>query len=626
MCLSMIGQIFCQGIGSRGQLGLGDLEDRTQFTFLEALGPVTVIRISAGKWHAACVTDTGDLYTWGWNEYGQLGHLSLKLHKKHDMDLTDCMSVVCVPKAVDLPHEEGVMENKMNSVLPLLNTGSKFTIGLCVLNQWALDFTGNTKRIIRSIEMAKRAGARYRLGPELELSGYGCADHFHELDTFDHSWQCLAKILKQTIFTEDMRDIVCDIGMPVLFSGVAYNCRVILLNGRILLIRPKLVLADGGLHRETRWFTAWPHQMRIVDYPLPAVVRHSSLNAAQASAPFGDALLYFTGDEALGDVTIGLETCEELWIGCPPHLQMYACGADVVLNASASHHELRKLSRRINLVEMASRSNGGGLYAYTNLRGCDAERVCYDGGAMAAVSGQLVFLGKQFGLEEVEVNVITTELDAIRSKRITNKSFGRAAAAATALRRSDGDNTAGYPIIRVEFSLCHKLEGFVPHVPSNAVAITSKPEEEIAQGPALWLWDILRRSKSAGFFLCLSGGLDSAAVACLVLSLCNQVYRAIQSSNSDVIQAVSQILDCPESAVRDLTPRTLCSLIFFTCYMPSENSSEETRSRAERLAKAIGSHHLMVRLFCSYICFVDNFSECSNRQKQLFTSFLGYLN
>lgn len=319
------------------------------------------------------------------------------------------------------------------------------------MNQWALDFTGNTKRILRSIEISKKAGARYRLGPELELSSYGCGDHFHELDTFDHSWQCLAEILKQTTTNEHMRDIVCDIGMPVLFSGVAYNCRVILLNGRILLIRPKLVLADGGLHRETRWFTAWPHSMCIVEYPLPAIVRQSSLNAAQISAPFGDALLYFVGHGAVSDVMVGLETCEELWIGCPPHLHMYASGADVVLNASASHHELRKLNRRISLVEMASRSNGGGMYAYTNLRGCDAERVCYDGGAMAAVCGQLIFLGKQFSLDEVEVNVITTELDAIRSRRIANKSFGRAAAAATAVRHSGNNGTSGYPVIRVSF-------------------------------------------------------------------------------------------------------------------------------------------------------------------------------
>jgi NAD+ synthase (glutamine-hydrolysing) len=31
-----------------------------------------------------------------------------------------------------------------------------------------------------------------------------------------------------------------------------YNCRVLILNGRILLIRPKLALANDGNYRETR--------------------------------------------------------------------------------------------------------------------------------------------------------------------------------------------------------------------------------------------------------------------------------------------------------------------------------------------------------------------------------------
>ena len=45
------------------------------------------------------------------------------------------------------------------------------------------------------------------------------------------------------------------------------------------------------------------------------------------------------------------------------------------------------------------------------------------------------------------------------------------------------------------------------------------PEEEIAKGPALWLWDYLRRSGARGFFLPLSGGADSASVAAIVASM-----------------------------------------------------------------------------------------------------------
>lgn len=40
----------------------------------------------------------------------------------------------------------------------------------------------------------------------------------------------------------------------------------------------------------------------------------------------------------------------------------------------------------------------------------------------------------------------------------------------------------------------------------------------------------------------------------------------------------------------------LCKRIFFTCYMGTKNSSEETRSRAKTLADEIGSTHLDVNI------------------------------
>jgi len=45
-------------------------------------------------------------------------------------------------------------------------------------------------------------------------------------------------------------------------------------------------------------------------------------------------------------------------------------------------------------------------------------------------------------------------------------------------------------------------------------------------GPACWLWDYLRRSKMAGFFLPLSGGIDSSSTATIVYSMCRLVVDA----------------------------------------------------------------------------------------------------
>ncbi|CAH8527868.1 unnamed protein product [Schistosoma intercalatum] len=468
---------------------------------------------------------------------------------------------------------------------------NKFTVALCVLNQWALDFSGNTRRVIESIKTAKRLGAKYRVGPELEVSSYGCEDHFHELDTYTHSWQCIAKILNETNENVEMQDIVCDIGMPVLLRGVAYNCRILLLNGNILLIRPKLVLADEGLHRESRWFTPWPHHQRIIDFELPEIVQKVTKNS-QSVAAFGDAILRFSGNGYSECVQIGLETCEELWTGTPPHIDMYAAGVDAVLNSSASHHELRKLGRRIELVKSASTTNGGGFYAYTNLRGCDSGRACYDGCALAAVSGQLICLSPQFGFGDVSVETVTVCLNSLRSKRIASRCFGRAAAASAAAKSDAfGITHSCYPVVKVDFNLCHidhwPDQSLQPHVDTHIPS----PPEEISYGPALWLWDNLRRSKSSGFFLCLSGGLDSAAVACIVFSLCNQIFQAIRQGNMSVTHDLRTVLNESDKYIPD-SGRQLCSRLLTTCFMSSENSSALTRSRANRLAKLLGSNHL----------------------------------
>lgn len=52
-------------------------------------------------------------------------------------------------------------------------------------------------------------------------------------------------------------------------------------------------------------------------------------------------------------------------------------------------------------------------------------------------------------------------------------------------------------------------------------------EEEIALGPACWLWDYLRRSGAIGYFLPLSGGADSSATAALVGSMSQLVVAAV---------------------------------------------------------------------------------------------------
>nr|XP_036867340.1 glutamine-dependent NAD(+) synthetase isoform X4 [Manis javanica] len=402
--------------------------------------------------------------------------------------------------------------------------GRKVTVATCALNQWALDFEGNLQRILKSIEIAKHKGARYRLGPELEICGYGCWDHYYESDTLLHSLQVLAALLESPV----TQDIICDVGMPVMHRNVRYNCRVIFLNRRILLIRPKMALANEGNYRELRWFTPWSKSRQTEEYFLPRMIQDLT---EQETVPFGDAVL------ATWDTCIGSEICEELWTPHSPHVDMGLDGVEIFTNASGSHHVLRKAHARVDLVTMATTK---------------------------------------------EVLTATLDLEDVRSYRAEISSRNLAASRASP-----------YPRVKVDFALSCR-EDLLEPLSEPIEWKYHSPGEEISLGPACWLWDFLRRSQQAGFFLPLSGGVDSAATACLVYSMCHQVCEAVKNGNQQVLADVQTIVNQTSYTPQD--PRDLCGRILTTCYMASENSSQETCSRARELAQQIGSHHVGVSI------------------------------
>ena len=62
---------------------------------------------------------------------------------------------------------------------------------------------------------------------------------------------CQPYVQAQALVRDGFTDgIVCDVGLPVMHRGVRYNCRLFMLNGKLLLLRPKQNLADDGNYRQ----------------------------------------------------------------------------------------------------------------------------------------------------------------------------------------------------------------------------------------------------------------------------------------------------------------------------------------------------------------------------------------
>lgn len=73
-CGIVDGDLYCWGVNSSGQLGIGSTVSQTQPTLVVgALANKTVTAVTAGGSHTCALTSDDTLYCWGDNTYGQLG-------------------------------------------------------------------------------------------------------------------------------------------------------------------------------------------------------------------------------------------------------------------------------------------------------------------------------------------------------------------------------------------------------------------------------------------------------------------------------------------------------------------------------------------------------------------------
>ncbi len=275
---------------------------------------------------------------------------------------------------------------------------TRIRVAVCTLSQWAGDLDANQDRILKSIHQAQRKHCRYRLGPELEITGYGAARHYQDRATLcKHALECLADILQKTRSVP----MLIDTGLPILFKGNLYNCRAYCLKGKLLLLRPKLYLAKGEEH-----FTRWPLSKvtRLESYPLPAYFH-------QTTVPFGVAI--FQDEEG---TRIGSEICEELFVPHSLHQMFGLQEVDFIANGSASHYETNKHAYRRSLLHTATKKHGM-AYLYANLHGFDGGDHFFDGGSAIWSNGICVKEGDRFRFKDVEVLVADIDRDSLRKVR-----------------------------------------------------------------------------------------------------------------------------------------------------------------------------------------------------------------
>jgi len=126
---------------------------------------------------------------------------------------------------------------------------------------------------------------------------------------------------------------------------------------------------------------------------------------------------------------------------------------------------------------------------------------------MIIVNGELIAQGSQFSLNDVEVITGVVDLEEVRAYRYGTPKSPRplcgvliARARSAPSRGIQAIQAPSYQRIEIDFSLSRSGSDLDLSI-APSPKLTPRyhlPEEEIALGPAAWLWDYLRRSKAAG--------------------------------------------------------------------------------------------------------------------------------
>lgn len=115
------------------------------------------------------------------------------------------------------------------------------------------------------------------------------------------------------------------------------------------------------------------------------------------------------------------------------------------------------------------------------------------------------------------------------------------------------------------------------------------PMEEIYMSTAVFLWQYLVRTNSAGYFLALSGGLDSSTTALMVFGMARLVLESISAGEEKTLKDLRRVTGDDKFSPK--TPQEIVSRLFHTCYMGTVNSGDETRTRAKKLGETLGAYH-----------------------------------
>ena len=332
-------------------------------------------------------------------------------------------------------------------------------LALCQMNPTVGDIAANERKVTDTIDSAQRAGAQLVLFPELAITGYPPEDLLLKEHFLRDAREALEHVAAKT------RGIVALVGFPERAEDV-YNACAVVADGAVQGIYRKLILPNYGVFDEHRYF----------------------------QTGIQGALL------RIGDVTVGLTICEDIWEPGPPASDEALAGATVLVNISASPYHAGKGLERERMLVQRARDNAAAV-AFCALVGGQDELV-FDGHSLVIDhEGNVIARASQF---EEELLVATIDPEGPRGVRLRDPRHR------PAVRRAR-------PQVAITATL--PLPPGEPEAGSvgGPVAALLGPTDEVYAALVLGLRDYVEKNGFGRVVLGLSGGIDSALVASIAV-------------------------------------------------------------------------------------------------------------
>ncbi len=377
-----------------------------------------------------------------------------------------------------------------------------FRIAAASLRLKVADPEYNIREIVNAVKKAEAESVRLLLTPELSVTGYTCADLFHNNALIDKAYSALDTLLS---VTKDI-DMTIIVGMPIKFGSRLYNCAVVVNKGRIIGAVPKKYIANYHEFYEKRWFAPAPSENKMTycldDFPV-----------------LMGSCIFDLG----GGAMLGIEICEDLWAPIPPSSTLALSGANIICNLSASDEYVSKAEYRESLVaNQSARCICAYAYAGASVFESTTDLV-FSGATVIAENGGICASGERF-VRDTVLTIADIDIEKLNTLRRQNITFG------------DSDNEINGCIFsdcitsNPENDLKYRYVDPHPFVPSDSDS-RSRRCGEILNIQSSGLAKRLEHVGSKGCVIGISGGLDST----LALLVAVRAMKLLGKPSSDII-------------------------------------------------------------------------------------------